>query len=125
MKIAKLRLILGHIIGSILCLNVGQIQASESEACDLVGKGCLVVDEGKVIKITRMVRPSVGEILPVAQFGDSNVVSVPQVSLVKGSDHAAITIIEYSDLRCSSCNRASDQKGQVYTIDKLGWAGEL
>lgn len=107
--------VLAIIIVVLLGLPGSLVQGFEGANCDLAEGGCFVIDD-KAIRTAEMAREVGNHALPVAQFVDPEDGSHPQIALVKGSDRAVITIIEYSDLTCKACARASKALEEI--IDK-------
>src|SRR3990172_5237729 len=103
MKAISLRWIWAFIIGFILSLCIGQVQTYAREACDLAEKNCLVMEETKTIRTAEVARSGKTQGTAQGQRSDTRSISLTFITLAKGSDHAAITIIEYSDFGYPSC----------------------
>ena len=108
-----LRLVWVPIIGITLCLAIGQVRADEGEVCDLVGKGCLASERVKAVRTAEPVKSVKDQVAQRSQSSNARDASSPSITLAKGSEHAAITIIEYSDFGCSACARAAQVLDEV------------
>ncbi len=109
-----------HLISIVLCsilfLHSVPVHA-EGESCDISGIGCKDEKISHPVQITNPVpakkpkqKPApLPPALPIATAPEAH----PFITLVKGSDHATVTIIAYTDLQCPPCAKANAILNQV------------
>lgn len=109
----NLRGILAITIIMVLSLTLSPVRAKGGEICDLGQKTCRVDRESIVIRTAGPDLFGKDQGKSTEKPPDSVRPVLPSLMLVKGSSHASITIIEYSDFLCSACARAAKVLDEV------------
>ncbi len=86
---------------------------AEGEMCDISGEGCRDKTPSQMVQTVS--QPSTKKVKIVQKTTPSSPapVAIPFPTLAKGSDHASVTIIAYTDFRCPPCTKANTILEQV------------
>ncbi len=96
------------ILWSIFLVYAVSAQA-EGESCDISGIGCKDEKVNQLVQITNPAPTKKVQLVAAPEIPET----LPFLTLAKGSDHATVTIIAYTDLQCPPCAKANAILNQV------------